>query len=139
LPTVTINALGEILAGCRTRHSAIREDALEKEVEEAKRNRIWERLGYQSIDDVLEKEVGADKESIAVKVKIARDTKDKRKRGPIVSPNVVETGSTNSNANVLRRIARDMPELLDAIESRELSVNAASIKAGIRKKPTAKA
>jgi hypothetical protein len=37
----------------------------------------------------------------------------------------------------LRRLARDAPEMLDKIESGELSVNAAAIKAGIRKKPTA--
>jgi len=36
----------------------------------------------------------------------------------------------------LRRLKRDAPELLDKIETGELSVNAAAIKAGIRKKPT---
>ena len=36
----------------------------------------------------------------------------------------------------LRRLARDQPELLDKIETGELSVNAAAIAAGIRKKPT---
>jgi len=36
----------------------------------------------------------------------------------------------------LRRLARDQPELLDKIEAGELSVNAAAIAAGIRKKPT---
>ncbi len=36
----------------------------------------------------------------------------------------------------LRRLARDCPELLDKIEAGELSVNAAAIAAGIRKKPS---
>lgn len=36
----------------------------------------------------------------------------------------------------LRRLARDQPELLDKIESGELTVNQAAIQAGIRKKPT---
>lgn len=36
----------------------------------------------------------------------------------------------------LRRLKRDAPELLDKIETGELSVNAAAIQAGIRKKPT---
>jgi len=41
-----------------------------------------------------------------------------------------------SNNYTLRRLARDNPEMLDRIESGELSVNAAAIAAGIRKKPT---
>ncbi len=36
----------------------------------------------------------------------------------------------------LRRLARDCPEMLDRIESGELSVNAAAIQAGIRKVDT---
>jgi hypothetical protein len=36
----------------------------------------------------------------------------------------------------LRRLHRDAPEMLDRIESGELSVNQAAIAAGIRKKPT---
>jgi len=36
----------------------------------------------------------------------------------------------------LRRLARDNPAMLDAIKDGTLSVNAAAIKAGIRKKPT---
>lgn len=41
-----------------------------------------------------------------------------------------------SNDYTLRRLARDAPEFLDKIESGELSVNAAAIAAGIRKKKT---
>lgn len=40
----------------------------------------------------------------------------------------------NDTDYTLRRLARDKPELLDKIESGELSVNAAAIQAGIRKK-----
>lgn len=36
----------------------------------------------------------------------------------------------------LRRLKRDAPELLEAVKRGELSVNAAAIQAGIRKKPT---
>jgi hypothetical protein len=36
----------------------------------------------------------------------------------------------------LKRLARDAPELLDAIERRELTVNQAAIKAGFRRKPS---
>jgi hypothetical protein len=42
----------------------------------------------------------------------------------------------NETSYTLRRLARDNPEMLDRIESGELSVNAAAIAAGIRKKPT---
>lgn len=45
-----------------------------------------------------------------------------------------ERGTTNEN--ILRRLARDAPAMLDKIESGELSVNAAAIAAGIRKKPS---
>ena len=41
-----------------------------------------------------------------------------------------------SNDYTLRRLARDCPEILDRIESGELSVNAAAIQAGIRKVDT---
>ena len=47
----------------------------------------------------------------------------------------IETYGGNTDYT-LRRLARDKPELLDAIERGELSVNAAAIQAGIRKKPT---
>ena len=42
----------------------------------------------------------------------------------------------NTNEYLLRRLARDQPELLDKIETGELTVNQAAIQAGIRKKPT---
>ena len=45
-----------------------------------------------------------------------------------------DRGTTNEN--ILRRLARDQPELLDKIENGELTVNQAAIQAGIRKKPT---
>ena len=42
----------------------------------------------------------------------------------------------NDTSYTLRRLARDAPEMLEKIEAGELSVNAAAIQAGIRKKPT---
>jgi len=50
--------------------------------------------------------------------------------------NLQDTPPGNSNERVLRRLARDCPEMLDRIEAGELSINAAAIQAGIRKKPT---
>lgn len=53
--------------------------------------------------------------------------------------NVGDSNNTtigNTNEYFLRRLARDAPAMLDKIESGELSVNAAAIAAGIRKKPS---
>lgn len=76
----------------------------------------------------------------AVKLKIteAKAKKDKQqgKRNDLTSTNFDEVESSNANKNVLRRLARDQPELLDKIETGELTVNQAAIQAGIRKKPT---
>jgi hypothetical protein len=51
--------------------------------------------------------------------------------------NVKATKGGNDTSYTLRRLARDAPDMLDKIESGELSVNQAAIQAGIRKKPTA--
>jgi hypothetical protein len=51
-------------------------------------------------------------------------------------PNNVRIDYGNDTSYTLRRLARDNPEMLDRIESGELSVNAAAIAAGIRKKAT---
>ena len=62
----------------------------------------------------------------------AEANKDKQKRGPkpkeCNSINFIET-TPNSNGAVLRRLARDQPELLDKIELGELTVNQAAIQA----------
>jgi hypothetical protein len=113
----------------------------DKEVEEAKRNKIWEKLGYASIDEVLAKEVGYSEAELKIKIKQARDNPLAGKKGgrPKKEDNLSNlqvTSPGNSNERVLRRLARDKPEMLDRIESGELSVNAAAIAAGIRKKPT---
>ena len=49
--------------------------------------------------------------------------------------NVRSTHYGNDTEYTLRRLKRDAPELLVQIESGELSVNAAAIKVGFRKKP----
>jgi hypothetical protein len=50
--------------------------------------------------------------------------------------NITSTQRGTDTDYTLRRLARDKPELLDRIEAGELSVNAAAIAAGIRRKPT---
>lgn len=63
----------------------------------------------------------------------ARESKGGRpKKGSKLEP--LPKGSNNKRD--LARIARDQPELLDKIETGELTVNQAAIQAGIRKKPT---
>jgi len=73
--------------------------------------------------------------TIGAKVAEARETKEKQQGKKPTSINLIEV-KPNSNGAVLRRLARDCPEMLDKIEAGELSVNAAAIAAGIRKKPT---
>lgn len=51
--------------------------------------------------------------------------------------NIMSSRQGTDTTYTLRRLARDAPEFLDEIEKGNLSVNAAAIKAGIRKKPTA--
>lgn len=49
--------------------------------------------------------------------------------------NLIKSDRGPTIRNLLKRLARDAPEMLDRIESGELSVNAAAIQAGIRRKP----
>lgn len=135
-----------------------------KFVDLAERNQLWRFVGKESLAELFERRdltleaieqyrrgvqllrdkgyAGTITEEQARKAVVteAKANKDKQKRGPKPkgdnSTNFVEIGSTNKNENILRRLARDQPELLDKIETGELSVNAAAIAAGIRKKPT---
>ena len=135
----------------------------QKEVAEAKQNRIWERLGYGSIEEVLKEEVGYSKKELGLKIASAKadpltkhgeigngrsvaDAIASAKADPLShagehmatkSRGTIDTSTRGGNTDyTLRRLARDNPEMLDRIEAGELSVNAAAIAAGIRKKPT---
>lgn len=124
---------------------------------------VWSDLGYESAADMIrngyelepveielavawlrhnepQAEVGLD----AIKQKVAEaknkplpqigeigNGRDAESRGNIVTPT-----RGNDTDYTLRRLARDCPEMLDKIESGELSVNAAALKAGIRKRPS---
>lgn len=123
---------------------------------------VWSDLGYESAADMIrngyelepveielavawlrhnepQAEVGLD----AIKQKVA----EARERpiagaGPPTktesdNPNNVRVKQHGNDTDyTLRRLARDCPEMLDKIESGELSVNAAAVKAGIRKRPS---
>jgi hypothetical protein len=122
---------------------------------------VFAELGYKSAEDMIREGYELDPTQIelavawlkhnepdsaigidAVKVQIqkAKFKIKKGKRGPKPKSRFngdsikYEQGTTNEN--ILRRLARDNPELLDAIESGELTINQAAILAGIRKKPT---
>ena len=118
----------------------------------AAKSNAWKVLGYISLDAFLIAEANFT-ESIIEAIRSAKpgtkigdaiakaeSMKELQKRGPKPksgdSTKFVEIGSTNSNQNVLRRLARDNPELLNKIEAGELTVNQAAIQAGIRKRPT---
>jgi len=113
----------------------------------------WRPLGYISLDAFLIAEAnftqtiidavrnakkGVKTGDVIAQVAEARDTKDKQqgKRNDLLPDNVRKSSGGNDTTYALRRLARDKPELLDKIEAGELSVNAAAIQAGIRKKPT---
>lgn len=58
------------------------------------------------------------------------------RKGKESDNNVIRLMQGNDTTYTLRRLARDSPDLVDAIAKGEMSVNQAAIKAGIRKKPT---
>ena len=67
--------------------------------------------------------------------RVAAETVTQGKRTELDN-NLIKSDRGPTVRNTLKRLARDAPEMLDRIESGELSVNAAAIQAGIRKKPT---
>jgi hypothetical protein len=83
---------------------------------------------------------GGEVEAVQAAIKAAKEkpladvgppTKEERANGTI------GTNTRGGNTDyTLRRLYRDKPEMIDKIEAGELSVNAAAIAAGIRKKPT---
>jgi hypothetical protein len=123
---------------------------------------VWNELGFESAADMIrngyeldpveidlavawlrhnEPQVAVGIEAIKAKVQEAR-AKPLADVGPPTKEEKANVGSSNNdtvgntNDYLLRRLARDAPEMLDKIEAGELSVNAAAIQAGIRKKPT---
>lgn len=115
----------------------------DKELEEAKRNKIWVRHkpAYGSLEELLAKEVGfSDAEYEVKKELFERSEKEKEKqqgkRNDLLGGNATKLGGKNTAQHVLRRLARDHTQLFEAAKRGELSVNAAAIQAGIRKKPT---
>lgn len=109
----------------------------------------WKVLGYVSLDAFLIAEANfteaiieairsAKGGTVADAITEAKAKKDKQqgKRNDLLGGNATKLGGKNTVQHVLRRLARDAPELLDKIETGELTVNQAAIQAGIRKKPT---
>jgi hypothetical protein len=116
-------------------------------------NAVWQELGYDSAADMIRNGYELDPQQIELAVawlKInepdsaigigdivpLRDPKGGRPKKEDNLSNLQVTPPGNSNERVIRRLARDCPEMLDKIEAGELTVNAAAIAAGIRKKPT---
>ena len=81
------------------------------------------------MDEIKEKIAEAKKDAETIKQGTRTDIE------PLSNRKKLQGGGTGV-AYTLRRLARDCPEMLDRIEAGELSVNAAAIQAGIRKKPT---
>lgn len=121
---------------------------------------VWNELGFDSAADMIrngyeldpveidlavawlrhnEPQAAVGIEAIKAKVQEARvdaETVTQGTRTDLHPDNVRKSSGGNDTDYTLRRLARDAPEMLDKIEAGELSVNAAAIQAGIRKKPT---
>ncbi|MFN9603403.1 MAG: hypothetical protein ACK6A7_08125 [Planctomycetota bacterium] len=121
-------------------------------IEIARENKAWKPLGYVSLDAFLIKEAnftqaiidairnakgGTVGEAIA-KVESMPELPERGEigNGRSRDDNVISTKQGNDTEYTLRRLKRDSPELYSEVKSGELSVNAAAIQAGIRKKPT---
>jgi hypothetical protein len=122
--------------------------SLKRWIQIAKDHEAWKSLGYVSLEMFLAKEskVPVNKLEAIIGAKDGTKLRDAIKPladvGPPTKEEKANVGSSNNdtvgntNDYLLRRLARDAPEMLDKIEAGELSVNAAAIQAGIRKKPT---
>lgn len=132
-------------------------DSLQEWVEIATEHEAWRSLGYISLDAFLIAEANFT-QAIIDAVRKAKsgtpigDVIAAAKASPLAEHgnqegennsrnknrdnNVISDRQGNDTTYTLRRLARDCPEMLDRIEAGELSVNAAAIAAGIRKKPT---
>jgi hypothetical protein len=137
---------------------------LQQMIEETDRLQLWTKpVGgstFKSRNEFLQKKVlinfdlteaniskivrllkGGEVEAVQAAIKAAREKPlaehggDRKSVEQVDNINLKSKGGTDTDYT-LRRLARDKPELLDKIEAGELSVNAAAISAGIRRKPT---
>lgn len=114
----------------------------EKELEVARKNKIWcnHKPAYGSLEELLEKEIGYSEIQWQQKCAEANAIKGRQqgKRNDLehLSNGRKLQGGGNGVEYTLRRLARDHEDIFTKVKSGELSVNAAAIAAGIRKKPT---
>jgi hypothetical protein len=126
-------------------------DSLQEWISIAAKHEAWKVLGYVSLDVFLIAEANftqsiidairnAKGGTVGDAIKVAKNNPlpahggdRKSDQNQVDNINLKTKGGTDTEYT-LRRLARDNPELLDAIERGDLSVNQAAIKAGIRKK-----
>lgn len=120
---------------------------------------MWKALGYASADHMIHDGYGLDPQMIRViaewleindpdevtPLRAVQDAVSQARSNPLSNygeigngrqsrgDNVTSTLRGNDQTYTLRRLARDNPELLDRVESGELSANAAATLAGFRK------
>jgi hypothetical protein len=121
-------------------------------------NAVWQELGYDSAADMIRNGYELDPQQIELavawlkinepgaavviddigkRVAVARSDNTKQgERNDLLPDNIRKSSGGTDTEYTLRRLARECPEMLDKIEAGELTVNAAAIAAGIRKKPT---
>jgi len=66
----------------------------------------------------------------------AKKDRQQGKRNDLLGGNATKLGGKNTVQHILRRLARDHEDIFTKVKSGALTVNAAAIAAGIRKKPT---
>lgn len=128
---------------------------------ECRELRMWEELGYDSEDQFFEKALVIKPEAVELAclaiqanqgqpIGIKQFVEQARRQADLESDEYVGQGTRsdkqlrdnvtksrqggNELSYTLRRLARSHPELLDRVESGELSANAAAIEAGFRHK-----
>ena len=114
---------------------------------ELKDHKVWEKIPpddpYGSLDELLKVEVGVDEDTINVEVQEAREMPLREGPGGNVKTlhvdniNMKDRPTGTSKSYLLRRMARDFPEVLDQIETGEFkSTRQAAIHCGIIKVKT---
>jgi len=117
------------------------EELISKELDEIRKYKHWEILGYKSEDELLTSEVGMDRAAVQARAKGIKPSPSRKDspggRGNKSVDNVNSLGGNNADY-LTARIARDHPEVLEDMKAGKYkSVRAAAKAAGIIKERTA--
>lgn len=114
------------------------EKRVRRELDEIKRYKHWEVLGYSSEDELLEAEVGLSRQAIIDRAKNAKPLANSGANQHTEGVDNINSSSGGTSSDYLTaRIARDHPDILNRMKAGEFkSVRSAAIEAGIITLPT---